>query len=402
MKNNSKNTFKQGANAKKLASVIAITGILATGVQTVNILTNPVVLAKADSTDNETVYVQHIKVNNQVVNAYVPSKTSTMSKADFTEFLKNIALNVDPSSLTSDSIDLNNKDNNVVATVNQQSSYTLTIKDSDGNDKSITRTSLLISKQDFIDTVGQYGLTVPNSNDLSDPVNLFDSGANLTRVGLNTLNFKLPDGSELTFKSKDYTVDKQELFKEIEDKGYTITNKDEITTSYYDFKTSPKLNILTKTVQSSATNEQQSSSASSESSSAQSIASSSSTTSSSAQSSSVSSSEVSSSAQSSSTASVSSSATSSIASSSASSQSSSAQSSSAESTVQSSADSSSAVEETHPAVDHYQKAVKKSESKPVSLPQTGDATNQSSLAIAGIITAVFASLLGMLGFKKRH
>lgn len=325
MKNNSKNTFNQGANAKKLASVIAITGILATGVQTVNILTNPVVLAKADSTDNETVYVQHIKVNNQVVNAYVPSKTSTMSKADFTEFLKNIALNVDPSSLTSDSIDLNNKDNNVVATVNQQSSYTLTIKDSDGNAKSITRTSLLISKQDFIDTVGQYGLTVPNSNDLSDPVNLFDSGANLTRVGLNTLNFKLPDGSELTFKSKDYTVDKQELFKEIEDKGYTITNKDEITTSYYDFKTSPKLNILTKTVQSSATNEQQSSSASSESSSAQSIASSSSTTSSSAQSSSVSSSEVSSSAQSSSTASVSSSATSS----SASSQSSSAQSSSA-------------------------------------------------------------------------
>lgn len=398
MKNNSKNTFNQGANAKKLASVIAITGILATGVQTVNILTNPVVLAKADSTDNETVYVQHIKVNNQVVNAYVPSKTSTMSKADFTEFLKNIALNVDPSSLTSDSIDLNNKDNNVVATVNQQSSYTLTIKDSDGNDKSITRTSLLISKQDFIDTVGQYGLTVPNSNDLSDPVNLFDSGANLTRVGLNTLNFKLPDGSELTFKSKDYTVDKQELFKEIEDKGYTITNKDEITTSYYDFKTSPKLNILTKTVQSSATNEQQSSSASSESSSAQSIASSSSTTSSSAQSSSVSSSEVSSSAQSSSTASVSSSATSS----SASSQSSSAQSSSAESTVQSSADSSSAVEETHPAVDHHQKAVKKSESKPVSLPQTGDATNQSSLAIAGIITAAFASLLGMLGFKKRH
>lgn len=398
MKNNSKNTFNQGANAKKLASVIAITGILATGVQTVNILTNPVVLAKADSTDNETVYVQHIKVNNQVVNAYVPSKTSTMSKADFTEFLKNIALNVDPSSLTSDSIDLNNKDNNVVATVNQQSSYTLTIKDSDGNAKSITRTSLLISKQDFIDTVGQYGLTVPNSNDLSDPVNLFDSGANLTRVGLNTLNFKLPDGSELTFKSKDYTVDKQELFKEIEDKGYTITNKDEITTSYYDFKTSPKLNILTKTVQSSATNEQQSSSASSESLSAQSIASSSSTTSSSAQSSSVSSSEVSSSAQSSSTASVSSSATSS----SASSQSSSAQSSSAESTVQSSADSSSAVEETHPAVDHHQKAVKKSESKPVSLPQTGDATNQSSLAIAGIITAVFASLLGMLGFKKRH
>lgn len=398
MKNNSKNTFNQGANAKKLASVIAITGILATGVQTVNILTNPVVLAKADSTDNETVYVQHIKVNNQVVNAYVPSKTSTMSKADFTEFLKNIALNVDPSSLTSDSIDLNNKDNNVVATVNQQSSYTLTIKDSDGNDKSITRTSLLISKQDFIDTVGQYGLTVPNSNDLSDPVNLFDSGANLTRVGLNTLNFKLPDGSELTFKSKDYTVDKQELFKEIEDKGYTITNKDEITTSYYDFKTSPKLNILTKTVQSSATNEQQSSSASSESSSAQSIASSSSTTSSSAQSSSVSSSEVSSSAQSSFTASVSSSATSS----SASSQSSSAQSSSAESTVQSSADSSSAVEETHPAVDHHQKAVKKSESKPVSLPQTGDATNQSSLAIAGIITAAFASLLGMLGFKKRH
>lgn len=118
MKNNSKNNFNQGANAKKLASVIAITGILATGVQTVNILTNPVVLAKADSTDNETVYVQHIKVNNQVVNAYVPSKTSTMSKADFTEFLKNIALNVDPSSLTSDSIDLNNKDNNVVATVN--------------------------------------------------------------------------------------------------------------------------------------------------------------------------------------------------------------------------------------------------------------------------------------------
>lgn len=391
MKNNSKNNFNQGANAKKLASVIAITGILATGVQTVNILTNPVVLAKADSTDNETVYVQHIKVNNQVVNAYVPSKTSTMSKADFTEFLKNIALNVDPSSLTSDSIDLNNKDNNVVATVNQQSSYEIDLTNPDKSTTKMTSSTLLMSKKDYIDTVGQYGLTVPNADDLRDPVNFLNSGANLTLENKYKWTFPATDGSSLEISTPYTKMDKQDLFNKIESSDYTITNKDAITTSYYDFNASPKLIIVNNKHTENTTTTTTTTTTNTNTTTVESGASSSTETStSSTQSSASSSSATSSSAQSSS------------ASSSASSQSSSAQSSSAESTVQSSADSSSAVEETHPAVDHHQKAVKNSESKPASLPQTGDATNQSSLAIAGIITAAFASLLGMLGFKKRH
>lgn len=387
-----------------MAYAAAVTGVLMSGTQFVNVLPTVSTVAHADDESSQHSYMLTVKVTvrNEVknVNVTVQSSTPTMSKDDFVKQLSEKGLAVDPSTLTLQNGQVDLTKANVSATLNDESySIEFTIGDVA---KDLKSSSLLMSKAQVINFYESNFDVKIDKDSLSDPVLLKDLFNQIKIETPNTLT--LPNGKQIKYYSVDGTISKQDYINQLNAAGYQTPDLSSYTSNTLTFDQIQNINLTQSTTTTTTINT--STQQSNEDSTSHSTESQSSTSSSSASQSSASSSSASQSSASSSSVSQSSASSSSASQSSVSSSSVSQSSTSSSSVSQSSESNSSTSNATVPekTISHHLDKHNQSttDHKVKSLPQTGDQTRQSAMIAVGLAAVIMGSALALMSLKKRN